>query len=128
MLVPLVGNRAREGKPRPSGRRGNIGTHAQVQALYKNPPYNAAIDFAPVALLYESSTVLAVRKDLPASNLREFIAYAKANQSRMQYGSPGAGNPAHLACALFNAARNQCHPCALSRRWTRHAGFDRWPH
>src|SRR5437660_1027725 len=43
-------------------------------------------------------------KDLPANNLQEFIAYAKANQAKMQYGSAGAGSSSHLACALLNAA------------------------
>jgi tripartite-type tricarboxylate transporter receptor subunit TctC len=48
--------------------------------------------------------VLVTRKDLPVDGLREFIAYARANQARMQYGSAGTGSPTHLACALLNAA------------------------
>ena len=48
--------------------------------------------------------MLIARKDLPANNLQEFIAYTKANQAKMQYGSAGAGSPSHLACALLNAA------------------------
>lgn len=83
---------------------GNIGTHAQSQSLYKHPLYNAATDFAPVALVTETPTVLTIRKDLPVANLREFIAYAKANEKKMQFGSGGAASPAHLACLLFNAA------------------------
>jgi tripartite-type tricarboxylate transporter receptor subunit TctC len=81
---------------------GNAGTHAINQKLYKNPPYNAATDFAPVGLIVEIPHVLLARKDLPAGNLPEFIAYAKANQAKMQYGSPGAGSVNHLACALLN--------------------------
>jgi tripartite-type tricarboxylate transporter receptor subunit TctC len=46
--------------------------------------------------------VLIARKDLPVSNLAEFVAYAKANQSRMQYGSAGAGSATHLGCVLLN--------------------------
>jgi tripartite-type tricarboxylate transporter receptor subunit TctC len=83
---------------------GNVGTHAQNQTLYKNPLYNAATDFAPVGLIAELPFVLIARPDLPASNLREFIAYAKANQDRMQFGSAGPGSGAHLACVLLNAA------------------------
>ena len=83
---------------------GGVGTHAQNQTLFKRPLYNAATDFAPVALIAEQPLVLIARKDLPASNLQEFIAYAKMNQARMQYGSAGAGSPTHLACALLNAA------------------------
>ena len=81
---------------------GNAGTHAINQKLYKNPLYNAATDFAPVALIAEIPHVLLARKDLPAGNLSEFIAYAKVNQAKMQYGSPGAGSVNHLACALLN--------------------------
>ena len=83
---------------------GNVGTHAQYQSLYKNPLYNAASDFASVALITETSSVLVVRKDLPVTDLPSFIAYAKANQTKMQYGSGGAGSPQHLTCELFNAA------------------------
>jgi len=72
------------------------------QAFYRNPLYNAATDFAPVALIAESPIILVARKDLPANNLREFIAYAKANQAKMQYGSAGIGTSVHLACALLN--------------------------
>jgi len=44
------------------------------------------------------------RKELPADDLQGFLAYAKANQATMQYGSGGAGSATHLACALLNAA------------------------
>ena len=71
---------------------GNTGTHAQNQSLYKNPLYNAATDFAPVALVAEQPIVLIARRDMPANNLQEFTAYAKATQARMQYGSAGAGS------------------------------------
>jgi tripartite-type tricarboxylate transporter receptor subunit TctC len=83
---------------------GNTGTHAQNQTLYKSPLYNAATDFAPVVLIAETPQVLAARRDLPADKLSEFIAHAKVNQAKMQFGSAGAGSPGHLTCALFNAA------------------------
>jgi tripartite-type tricarboxylate transporter receptor subunit TctC len=83
---------------------GNVGTHAQSQALYDKPPYDAVADFVPVALLVDQSMVLVVRKDLPAANLQEFIAFAKASGSKIQYGSAGVGSPTHLACALLNVA------------------------
>jgi tripartite-type tricarboxylate transporter receptor subunit TctC len=83
---------------------GTGGTHAVNQTLYKNPLYNAATDFAPVALLVEQPILLVVRKNLHADNLQEFKVYAKANQAKMQYGSPGVGSGPHLACALLNAA------------------------
>jgi tripartite-type tricarboxylate transporter receptor subunit TctC len=60
-------------------------------------------DFAPVALVAEQPVVLIARKDLAADNLREFIAYAKDHQAKMQYGSAGAGSAAHLACVVLNS-------------------------
>jgi tripartite-type tricarboxylate transporter receptor subunit TctC len=83
---------------------GNVGTHAQNQSLYKRPLYNVVTDFAPVALVTDQSLMLVARKDFPASNLREFTAYAKANQAQLQYGSAGIGGSNHLACALLNSA------------------------
>jgi tripartite-type tricarboxylate transporter receptor subunit TctC len=83
---------------------GTVGTHAQNQTLYKRPLYNAATDFTPVALMAQVPLVLIVRKDLPVNNLQEFIAYAKANQSKMSFGSAGAGSATHLGCVLLNAA------------------------
>ena len=79
------------------------GTHAVNQLIYEKPLYDAAADFTPVGLIAEAPTVLIARKDLPANNLREFIAYAKANQAKMQYGSSGVGTAAHLSCALLNS-------------------------
>jgi tripartite-type tricarboxylate transporter receptor subunit TctC len=83
---------------------GNLGTHAASQTFYKKPLYNAAKDFAPVALIAEIPFVLIARKDLPVGGLQEFIAYAKANHAKMQYGSGGSGSATHLACVLLNAA------------------------
>jgi tripartite-type tricarboxylate transporter receptor subunit TctC len=80
------------------------GTQAMNQTLYKKPLYNAATDFAPVALVASTPILLVTRKDLPADDLPAFIAYAKGHQATMQYGSPGAGSASHLACVLFNAA------------------------
>jgi tripartite-type tricarboxylate transporter receptor subunit TctC len=98
---------ARVAKAAPDGYTfvlGSAGTHAHNQTLYKSPLYNAATDFAPVALAVEQPVLLVVRKDLPPGNLPEFIDYAKANQAKMQYGSPGTGSAVHLACAILNAA------------------------
>src|SRR5215218_21583 len=83
---------------------GNIGTHAQNQTLYRSPLYNAATDFAPVGLLVDLPMVMVARMSLPANDLQGFIAYAKANHTKMQYGSAGTGAPTHLSCALLNAA------------------------
>src|SRR6476659_5973994 len=68
----------------------------------QKPLYNAATDFAPVALIADVGLVLITRKDLPPNNLAEFITYAKANQSKMQFGSGGAGTSSHIGCVLLN--------------------------
>jgi tripartite-type tricarboxylate transporter receptor subunit TctC len=81
---------------------GSIGTHALNQTLYKHPLYDAAADFAPVALIAQVPLVLITRKDFPASDLKQFIAYAKAQQSHMQFGSAGAGTSTHIGCVLLN--------------------------
>jgi len=83
---------------------GTVGTHAQNQTLYAHPLYNSATDFTPVALIAEVPIVLIVRKDLPVNNLKEFVAYAKANQAKMQFGSGGVGAASHLGCVVLNTA------------------------
>jgi len=82
--------------------QGTVGTQAQNQTLYKNPAYNSTTDFAPVALAVEAPLVLIARKDLPVKDMKEFVAYAKANQDKMQYASAGTGSAIHLGCALMN--------------------------
>jgi tripartite-type tricarboxylate transporter receptor subunit TctC len=83
---------------------GNSGTHAYNQSLYKAPLYNSLTDFTPVGLASESPRILIARKDMPAQNLQDFIAYVKANQSKMQFGSAGVGSGTHLPCVLLNMA------------------------
>jgi tripartite-type tricarboxylate transporter receptor subunit TctC len=83
---------------------GSSGTHAINQSLYRKPLYNAATDFAPVILVAEAPLVLITRKDLAVNDLKEFIAYAKANQGKMQFGSAGAGTTTHVGGMLFNQA------------------------
>ena len=83
---------------------GGVDVMAMNQALYKKPLYNSATDFAPVGLVGEQAMVLIARNDLPANDLREFAAYAKTNQAKMQFASGGVGSGAHLNCARVNAA------------------------
>jgi tripartite-type tricarboxylate transporter receptor subunit TctC len=83
---------------------GSSGTHAVNQTLSNKPLYNAATDFTAVALIADQPVLLIARKDLPATNLQELVAYAKAHQETMQYGSAGPGSATHLACIRFNMA------------------------
>ena len=82
---------------------GGQGIYAFNQTLYKNPLYNAATDFTPVGLFAEAPYVLITRKDLPVSNFKEFMTYAKENQGKMLFGSGGAGSGNHITCLLLNS-------------------------
>jgi len=83
---------------------GGIDTFAMSKALYKKLPYDPVADFIPVALVAEQPIILLARKDLPAKDFREFIAYMKANPGKLQYGSAGIGSGSHLGCAQLLAA------------------------
>jgi tripartite-type tricarboxylate transporter receptor subunit TctC len=79
----------------------NIGSHAINPALYKNIPYDAVRDFAPVSQLGSTANVLVVHPSTPAKNLQDLIALAKAKSGQLTYGSNGIGSSQHLAGALF---------------------------
>jgi tripartite-type tricarboxylate transporter receptor subunit TctC len=81
---------------------GSMGTHAINQTLYKKPLYNAATDFAPVALIADAAQVLITRRDFPATNLAEFIAHTKANHDKLRFSSGGTGTSTHIGCVLLN--------------------------
>src|SRR5882757_8572574 len=82
--------------------QGTVGTQAQNQTLFKKPAYNSTTDFAAVALMVEAPLVLVGRKDLAVNDMKEFVAYAKANKDKMQFASAGTGSAIHLGCALMN--------------------------
>ena len=83
---------------------GSIGTHAYNPSIYKNLRYDPVKDFAPVGLFADQPMVLIARKNFPANNLQEFIAYVRANAAKIQYGSAGVGSTTHLSCSLLTAA------------------------
>ncbi|MGL4324677.1 MAG: Bug family tripartite tricarboxylate transporter substrate binding protein [Beijerinckiaceae bacterium] len=80
---------------------GHIGTLAFNPALYPALPYDPVADFAPVALVASVPNILAVNPQMPVKNLAEFIAYAKANPGKLNYGSGGVGSAAHVAGAYL---------------------------
>ncbi len=77
------------------------GTLAVNPALYKNLSYNAQRDFVPIVLVADVPNILVVNNDLPAKDLAAFIAYAKANPGKLNFGSTGNGSSMHLAGELF---------------------------
>jgi tripartite-type tricarboxylate transporter receptor subunit TctC len=80
---------------------GNLGTHAASIGIYKNLPYDPRVDFEPVMLVGSTPMVLITRKGFPAETLKDFIAYATANPSKVSFGSAGTGSISHLTYLLF---------------------------
>jgi len=80
---------------------GHIGTLAVNPSLYPNLPYDPVKNFAPVAWVARVPNVLVVHPSVKASNLKEFIALAKAKPGQLNYGSGGNGSAANLATEYF---------------------------
>jgi tripartite-type tricarboxylate transporter receptor subunit TctC len=76
---------------------GHIGTLAVNPYIFPKLPYDPNKDFAPVTLVSKVPSLYVVHPDLPVKNLREFVAYAKSNPGRFNYGSAGNGSAGHLA-------------------------------
>jgi len=83
---------------------GHMGTHAAAPAFYPNLGYDPEKDFEPIGLIAEQPELLAVRKDFPANNLQEFVAYAKANENKLNMGHAGVGSVSYVGCLLLNSA------------------------
>jgi tripartite-type tricarboxylate transporter receptor subunit TctC len=71
------------------------------ETLFSKKPYVLTRDFVPVAALNYSELVMVVHPSVPANNLQEFIALAKANPGKLNYASSGTGTPYHMAAELF---------------------------
>jgi tripartite-type tricarboxylate transporter receptor subunit TctC len=83
---------------------GHMGTNALAPVFYPNLGYDPEKDFEPVGLIATQPELLAVRKDIPANNLKEFAAWAKANQSKLNMGHAGIGSVSYIGCLLLNNA------------------------
>ena len=76
-------------------------THVINPSLLKTP-YDAVKDFAPVATMVATETLMVVNPSVPANNLQEFIALAKAKPGQLNFASSGSGTTNHLAIELFS--------------------------
>jgi tripartite-type tricarboxylate transporter receptor subunit TctC len=83
---------------------GHIGTLAVNPFIFAKLPYDPIKDFQPVSLLAKVPSLYVVRPDLPAQNLREFVALAKAKPGTLNYGSAGNGSAGHLAFEYLKMA------------------------
>ena len=76
---------------------GHVGTLAVNPYMMPNHPYDVNKEFIPVTLLAKVPNVFVIHPDVPAKNLKEFIAYAKKNPGKIDYGSAGNASAGHLA-------------------------------
>jgi tripartite-type tricarboxylate transporter receptor subunit TctC len=79
---------------------GNVGTNAASYTIYPLLPFKPDA-FAPIAMVAKTFGIVALRKDFPAKDLREFIAYAKANPGKINLGHAGVGSSNFLICKSF---------------------------
>lgn len=70
--------------------------------IYSKLPFDIAKDFSPVAQIASVPMLLAINPEIPAKNLQEFIALAKAKPGSLNYSTPGLGTPQHIAFEVFN--------------------------
>lgn len=82
------------------------GYHVGNPSLMDKLPWDPIKDFTPVALLTTSTNVIAVHPSVPANNLKEFIAYAKANPGKLNYASQGNGSVSHIGTEIFKQIAN----------------------
>ena len=83
---------------------GYVATHATNPAVKHNLGYDAVRDFTPIAMLGGTPNVLVVAKAVPVNTLREFVAYARANPGKVDYGTSGVGTLNHLLMEQFKHA------------------------
>nr|WP_245450184.1 tripartite tricarboxylate transporter substrate binding protein BugD [Chelatococcus asaccharovorans] len=82
---------------------GHMGTHGAAPALYPNLKYDPAKDFAPVGLAAGTPILIVAKKDFPAKDLKEFVAYVKANADKVNQAHAGVGSVSHSTCTLLDA-------------------------
>ncbi len=82
---------------------GHMGTHAAAVPLYPKLAYHPEKDFEPVALLAGTPILILARKDFPPKDLKEFVAYVKANADKVNAAHAGIGSVSHVSCELLNS-------------------------
>ena len=82
---------------------GHMGTHAASVPLYPKLAYHPEKDFEPVALLAGTPILILARKDFPPKDLKEFVAYVKANADKVNAAHAGIGSVSHASCELLNS-------------------------
>ena len=83
---------------------GPSSTHAIQPSVFKKLPYDVLRDFAGITMLGATANVIAVNPAVPATNVKELIAYAKANPGKLNFSSPGTGTSVHISGEMFKDA------------------------
>jgi tripartite-type tricarboxylate transporter receptor subunit TctC len=83
---------------------GTVSTHAINPSLYAHLSFDVEKDFVPISLLVRLPNLLTVNKDVPAKTVPELVAYLKANDGKVSFGSSGLGTSSHLAGVMFQMA------------------------
>ena len=83
---------------------GSIGSHSISVTYHKDPGYNFKKDLMPISSAGSLSNIVVIGNDIPAKNLQELVAYAKANPGKLTCGSSGTGGLIHLTCEMFKIA------------------------
>jgi len=83
---------------------GNTGTIAINQSVYAKVPYDAVKDFVPIGITTTNALMATIAGNVPANNLKEFIAYAKANPGKLNFAISGAGSGPHFGAEMFKRA------------------------
>jgi tripartite-type tricarboxylate transporter receptor subunit TctC len=79
------------------------GTHGVNPGLYRKLPWDAVKDFAPVSLVAMVPNIMVINNSVPVKNVKELVAFLKANPGKHSYGSPGHGSTAHMSMELFKS-------------------------
>ena len=82
---------------------GHMGTHAAAVPLYPKLAYHPTKNFEPIGLAAGTPVLIVARKDFPAKDLKEFIAYVKANTDKMNMAHAGVGSVSFTSCLLLNS-------------------------
>ena len=82
---------------------GQMGTHAAAVALYPSLAYKPETDFEPIGLVAEAPVVIVARKDFPPKDLKEFVAFVKANSQKLNVSHAGVGSSFFTTCLMLDA-------------------------
>ena len=82
---------------------GHMGTHGAAPALYPNLKYDPTKDFETIGMAAGTPILIVAKKDFPAKDLKEFIAYVKKDNDKLNQAHAGVGSVSHTTCVLLNS-------------------------